>query len=144
MRIPANPQHQQRVVKQKLALLAQLKEELKRVIRYDSTEQVVASLVLIGLASDHIGEAIYNSPLPRGLNKAEIQQYKAGLQKTVEPFKKEAVNNYNLAIEKSQQLNNYNSTWVKKALEQLNKYNQSPFSGEQTVSPVTFYDWSGA
>ena len=144
IRIPSNPKLQQKVVKEKLALLARLKEELKRVIRYDSGDQVIASLVLIGLASDHIGAAIYNSPIPKGLNKAEIQQYKAGLQKTVEPFKKEAVNNYKLAIDKSQQLSNYNSTWLKKALDQLSKYNQSPFSTGQTVSPVTFYDWSGA
>ncbi len=143
IKIPASPRLQQKVVKEKLALLARLKEELKKVIRYDSGEQVIASLVLIGLASDHIGDAIYNSPIPRGLNKAEIQQYKAGLQKTVEPFKNEAVNNYELAVKKSQQLNNYDSTWIKKALDKLSQYNKSSLSTGQTVSPVTFYDWSG-
>jgi len=91
-----------------------------------------------------MNETIYNSPVPAGLNKEEIRQYKSGLQKTVEPFQKEAMNNYNLAIEKARQLSNYNSIWVKKALNQLNKYNQSPFSAGQTVSPVIFYDWSGA
>ena len=143
IKIPASPKLQQTVVKKKLALLGKLKEELKKVIRYDSAEQVIATLVLIGLASDHLGDAIYTSPIPKGLNKAEVQQYKAGLKKTVEPFKNEAINNYELAVKKSQQLDNYDSTWLKKALDKLNQYDKSSVNTGQIVSPITFYDWSG-
>ena len=148
IKIPRAPKAQSSAVKNKLNLFNKLKEDLKSVIRYDSAEQVVASLVLIGMASDHIGDAIYYSPLPKGLNKAEIQQYRAGLKKTSEPFKTEAVNNYELAVNKAKQLGSYEQTWLKKALGRLSRQGQSPLDPNpilrKMVAPVIFYDGSGA
>ena len=147
IKIPANPKRQQTAVRKKLNKFNKLKEELKQVIRFDSGYQVVSSLVLIGLASEKMGNAIYYSPLPRGLNKKEIQIYKEGLAKAALPFKKEAIHNYELAMEKAHQLNAYNETWLKIAVEHLSTFNKSavgqkPFLRKQ-VFPVSLIDWSG-
>ncbi len=148
IRIPANPKRQQTAIQNKLALFNKLKEELKQVIRFDSGHQVVAGLVLIGLASEHIGDAIYNSPLPKGLNAEEIKQYKEGLKNTALPFKKEAVKNYQLALSRSRKMSAYNEKWLVKAVERL-----SELEGRSSISvnpllrkkilPVFLPDWSG-
>ena len=147
IRIPANPKRQQQVVQKKLNLFNALKEKLKRVIRFDSGHQVVASLVLIGLASEHMGDSIYNSPLPKGLNKEELKQYKEGLKSTALPFKKEAVKNYQLAVSRARKLKAYNAEWLKKAVERLSALEKASIAVDpllrKKVLPVLFYDWSG-
>lgn len=148
IRIPANPKRQQAVVQKKLNLFNKLKEDLKQVIRFDSGYQVVASLVLIGLASEHIGDAIYNSPLPKGLNDMEIKQYKAGLKKTALPFKQEAVKNYKLAVNRARKLSAYNEKWLKKSVERLSILEEKSSIAvnpllKKEVLPVVLFDWSG-
>ncbi|MDE0119214.1 MAG: tetratricopeptide repeat protein [Bdellovibrionales bacterium] len=148
IRIPANPKRQQQVVQKKLNLFNKLKEDLKQVIRFDSGYQVVASLVLIGLASEHIGDAIYNSPLPKGLNKEEIKQYKDGLKKTALPFQKEAVKNYKLAVSRSRKMNAYNKEWLTKAVVRLSDLEKDSVIAvnpllRKKVLPLFLYDWSG-
>ena len=147
IRIPANPKRQQQMVQKKLNLFNKLKEDLKKVIRFDSGHQVVSSLVLIGLASEHMGDSIYNSPLPKGLNKAEIQKYKEGLKNTASPFKKEAINNYKLAVNKARKLGTYNEEWLRKALERLSDLEGSPMAVNpllrKIILPVLLNDWSG-
>ncbi len=147
IKIPSNPKRQKQVVQKKLNLFNKLKEDLKGVIRFDSGHQVVASLVLIGLASQHIGEAIYYSPLPKGLNKQEIARYRQALMKTALPFRQEAIKNYNLAVQKSKQLNAYNMQWLKIAIEQLSFFKKAPIVKKpflrKLTLPVFLIDWSG-
>ncbi len=148
IRIPVNPKAQQVAVQKKLNLFNKLKEDLKQVIRFNSGHQVVASLVLIGLASEHIGDSIYNSPLPKGLNKEEIKQYKEGLKKTALPFKQEAVKNYKLAISRARKLNAYNEEWLKKAIQRLSALEKNSSIAvnpllKKEILPVLFLDWSG-
>ena len=148
IRIPANPKRQQQVVQTKLNLFNKLKEDLKQVIRFDSGYQVVASLVLIGLASEHMGDSIYKSPLPKGLNAEEIEQYKTGLKKTALPFKQEAVKNYKLAISRSRKMNAYNEEWLTKAATRLSDLEKTSTIAvnpllRKRILPVFLYDWSG-
>ena len=139
IKIPRNPKKQQLAVQKKLNKLNKLKEELKQVIRFDSGHQVVAALVLIGLASQHIADAIYYSPLPKGLNKAEIKVYKEGLLKAAVPFKTEAIKNYQLAAVRARKMGAYNAKWLKIAQEQLSVFGKSslarePFLRKQLLS----------
>ena len=148
IRIPANPKRQQKVLQTKLNLFNKLKEDIKKVIRFDSGYQVVASLVLIGLASEHMGDSIYNSPLPKGLNAEEIKKYKAGLKKTALPFKTEAVKNYKLAISRSRKMNAYNEEWLTKAATRLSDLEKTATIAvnpllRKRVLPVFLYGWSG-
>jgi len=148
IRIPANPKMQQKAVQKKLSLFNKLKEDLKKVIRFDSGYQVVASLVLIGLASEHIGDSIFNSSIPKGLNPKEIEQYKEGLKKAASPFKDEAIKNYKLAVNKARQFRAYNVEWLPKAVERLSvlEKGQSFIASKpllrKKIFPVVLYDWS--
>jgi tetratricopeptide (TPR) repeat protein len=141
VKIPASPAAQKRAVDKKLGLINRLKEELKTVIKYDDGFQVVASLALIGQAYQHMSAAIFNAPLPKGLDKAGLQQYKTAIAGVAKPFQDQAVENYIAAIQKAEQLEAYND-WVKIARTELynidkEKYRRSDF--EVFVTKVT--DW---
>ena len=147
IKIPRSPKKQQAAVKRKLNSFNKLKEELKQVIRFDSGHQVVAALVLIGLAAQNIGDAIYYSPIPKGLNEEEIKVYKEGLFKTASPFKTESIKNYQLAADRARKLGTYHSKWLKIAEEKLSTFNKSPLAAEaflrKQVLPVSLIEWSG-
>ena len=150
IRIPRASNLQKKVVQKKLNLFNRLKEDLKQVIRFNSGQQVVASLVLIGLASEHMSDFIYNSPIPKGLNRVERKQYKEGLKKTAVPFKKESIESYRLAIKRARKLRVYNAEWLRKAVERLSVLDSEATSTIATqfflrkkVLPVTLYNLSG-
>ena len=134
IRIPANPAKQGQAVQEKLAMLNKLKEQLKDVIRYDDAETVVNSLSLIGQAYQHMAAAIYAVPLPKGLDEAGMQQYKAGVDKVAKPFTDEATKNYESAIERGFKLEGYNDG-LKTAQRELNRLNKDKFPdyGERAI-----------
>lgn len=126
IRIPQNPQRQQAAVKQKLALLERLKEQLKEVIKYDDGPYIVNSLALIGQAYQHMAAAIYAVPLPKGLDEEGLKQYKAGIDGVAKPFGDEAIKNYESAIERGFALEGY-SDGLKTAQRELNRLNKEKF-----------------
>lgn len=134
IRIPQNPQRQQEAVKQKLALLGKLKEQLKSVIRYDDGPYIVNSLALIGQANQHMAAAIYAVPLPKGLDEESLKQYKAGVDGVAKPFQEEAIKSYESAIERGYALEGY-SDGMKTAQRELNRLNKEKFAdfGEKAV-----------
>ena len=141
VKIPNSPAAQKRAVDKKLGLINRLKEELKQVIKYDDGFQIVASLALIGQAYQHMSAAIFNAPLPKGLDKAGLQQYKTAIAGVAKPFQDQAVENYIAAIQKAEQLEAYNS-WVKIARTELynidsEKYRRFDFEVFLTKVP----DW---
>ena len=107
IRIPANPNLQAQAVQRKLKLLEQLKNEIKAVIRFNHGPKVISSLTLMGLANNHMGHSILNSPIPRGLGREGRKQYKEGLAQTAQPFKDSAKEYFNQAIEKSKNVQGY-------------------------------------
>ena len=73
---------------------------LKPIIRYNDGEQIVSSLTLIAQANQDMARAIYQAPIPKGLNRKGVAQYKEGIKKLIQPYIKEAVNSYQLALKK--------------------------------------------
>ena len=149
VKIPKNPARQQKVVQQKMKMFSQLKEELKEVIRYDSVNQIVASLVLIGMASKHLAGAITNSPPPPGLKPEELKQYREALKKVAEPFEKEAEESFNTAVKRAGELGGYARQWIKIPTENLHSASHDPsvslkriksYRGE--VMPAAYIDWN--
>ena len=114
VKIPADAKKQEAAVAKKLKLLKDLEKALKPIIRYDDGEQIIASLSLIGQANQEMARAIYQAPIPKGLNKQGRAQYKEGIKKIIWPYIKEAVKHYQLALKKSNELQIY-SEWVIKA-----------------------------
>lgn len=111
IKIPKSQAAQKKAVAQKIAILKQLEQKLKPVIRYNEGEQILASLALIGLANEKMAEAIYRAPLPKGLDKAGKIQYRAGIKQVVTPYAQAARKSYQLALEKSGKLKVY-SDWM--------------------------------
>ncbi|MGE3974897.1 MAG: tetratricopeptide repeat protein [Bdellovibrionales bacterium] len=105
IRIPANPAQQSAAVDKKLKLLNEMNLELAKVIKYDSGDQVVGALSLVGQGYDHMVKAIEGTPLPRGLNAQELEQYKQGIAKITEPFRQKALDNFQAAVNRSYELN---------------------------------------
>lgn len=114
VRIPVQSKVQKRAVNQKIALLKQLEQELKPIIRYDEGEQIIASLALIGLANEKMAGTIYRAPLPKGLDKQGRIKYKEGIKQLITPYAQAAVKSYNLAMQKAVQLKVY-SEWLEVA-----------------------------
>jgi len=134
LRIPADPAKQQRAVKDKLALLERLKNQLKDVIAYDDAHYIVNSLALIGQAYQHMAASIYAVPLPGGLDAEGKKQYMLEVDKIARPFQDEAVKNYELAIDKGFKLEGY-SDGLKVAERELNRIHKDKFPdhGERAV-----------
>ena len=118
IKVPAEPKKQEAAVAKKLKSLKSLEQALRPIIRYDDGEQIIASLSLIAQANKEMAQAIYQAPLPKGLNKKGRAQYKAGIKKLIAPYVKKAVEHYQLALEKSQKLELY-SEWTGKAYKGL-------------------------
>src|SRR6185503_11398636 len=121
---PANPAKQEEAVQRKLKLINQLSLELANVIKYDSGDQVVASLTTLGEAYQHMVYAIESTPLPKDLNAKELQTYRQELSKVTDPFKKKAIENYQGAIDKARQIN-ATSDWIFVAMRGLHSIDKS-------------------
>ncbi|HMN67419.1 MAG TPA: tetratricopeptide repeat protein, partial [Bdellovibrionales bacterium] len=134
IKIPQDPSRQQAAVKQKLALLERLKEQLKEVIKYDDGPYIVNSLALIGQAYQHMAASIFAVPLPKGLDEEGLKQYKAGVEGVAKPFQDEAIKNYSSAIERGFALEGY-SEGLKTAERELHRLSKDKFSdfGERAV-----------
>ncbi len=134
IKIPQNPQRQQTAIKEKLALLNKLKEQLKAVIRYDDGPYIVNALALNGQANQHMAAAIYAVPLPKGLDDEGTKQYKAGIDGIAKPFQNEAIKLYESAIERGYALEGY-SDGLKTAQRELNRLDRDKFPdfGEKAI-----------
>lgn len=121
IRIPKNPKRQAAAIQKKLALLTKLSNQLAQVIKFNEGNMVVASLARLGQAYEHMAAAVAKAPLPRGLNKEEMAEYKKGVDGVVKPLQAKAIENYTSAINKSFGLNFY-SKWTDVALNAMGRY----------------------
>jgi hypothetical protein len=140
LRIPANPKRQAGVIKDKLALLTRLSNNLAQIIKYDEGNMVIASLTTLGQAYEHMSNAIWKAPLPKDLNPQELEAYKKGVDGVARPLQVQAVQNYEAAINKSYEINFYN-TWTQISLDAMAKYNPEKYSvPKEIVLPVVRID----
>jgi tetratricopeptide (TPR) repeat protein len=141
IKIPQNPAAQQKAVDTKLALINRLKEELKSVIKYDDGFQIVAALTLIGQAYQHMSAAIFNAPLPKGLDEESMKQYRQGIAQVAQPFQQQAIDNYLAALERSEKLEAYNE-WAKVARKELHSIDSAKYKNfDSEVFVTKLPDW---
>lgn len=130
-------------VDQKIAVLTRLNRELGEVLNYDSPDEVVASLYLLGQANLHMGESLTGSPVPPELKAAEeVAQYKAGVAKLAEPFFGKAKESLKAAIGKGNEFEAYTPEY-RKAREMLSKWEpKEVYSGGERASEFKQIGWS--
>lgn len=107
MTIPTDPKKQAQVVQDKLKLVNTLREDLKKIVKYDSGEAIVKALSLQGDMMKHLAESISGAPIPANLNPTDVIAYKEGVDKVVSPFYKESNESYVAAYKKGYELNTY-------------------------------------
>ncbi|WP_413569546.1 tetratricopeptide repeat protein [Bdellovibrio sp. HCB117] len=140
---PADPNKQKAAADKKIALLTKLTGELADIIKYDSAEEIVSSLSVLGEANQNMAQAIVNAPLPPGLNAEETKQYKAGVEKFAEPFNTKAKESFKLAVERGLELEVYNDGF-KTAYEYMNKLDpKTYYNGGEVGSDIRLVNWMG-
>ncbi|WP_374029725.1 tetratricopeptide repeat protein [Bdellovibrio bacteriovorus] len=140
---PADPNKQKAAADKKVSLLTKLTGELAEVIKYDSAEEIVSSLSILGEANQNMAHAILNAPLPPGLNAEETKQYKAGVEKFAEPFNTKAKESFKLAVERGWELEVYNDGF-KTAYEYMNKLDpKTYYNGGEIGSDIRLVNWIG-
>ncbi|WP_413613179.1 tetratricopeptide repeat protein [Bdellovibrio sp. HCB-110] len=140
---PADPNKQKAAADKKVSLLTKLTSELADVIKYDSAEEIVSSLSVLGEANQNMAQAILNAPLPPGLNAEETKQYKAGVEKFAEPFNTKVRESFKLAVERGWELEVYNDGF-KTAYEYMNKLDpKTYYNGGEMGSDIRLVNWIG-
>ena len=113
IRIPANPAAMQSAAQKKIALVTTLNKDLTEVVKYDSADEIVGALSILGQANLHMGDALVGAPLPHGLNAEETKQYKAGIEKLAEPFFTKAKESLKAAVDRGSELDSFTEHYHK-------------------------------
>lgn len=107
IRIPQDPKRQKAALDQKIDYLKRVTTEVQNVIKFDSAEEIVDSLVLLGDSNQHMYDAIVQVPVPKGLNADEAKQYTEGVQNLAKPFQDQAREAYRTAVSRARELETY-------------------------------------
>lgn len=143
IKIPSDPAKQKAAADKKLSLLGRLNSDLTEVIKYDNPEEIVGALTLIGQANANMAQSLLEAPLPSGLNPEETKQYRAGIEKLVEPYKKTSKESFKRAVERGQDLEAY-SPYYDKAYAALRVLEPGSLSeGGEIVSEAKNVNWIG-
>lgn len=127
----------------KIALLTRLNSQLGEIIKYDSPEEIVSALLLLGQANLQLADALTSSPVPPELKKAEeVSQYKAGVAKLAEPFYTKAKESLKAAIDRGSEFEAYSSDY-QKARDLLAKLDPKlHYDGGERGTEFTQIGWS--
>ncbi|NUN04762.1 MAG: tetratricopeptide repeat protein [Bdellovibrio sp.] len=140
---PSDPARQKAAADKKIGLLTRLASELADVIKYDSAEEIVSALSILGEANLNMAQTILNAPLPGGLNAEETKQYKAGVEKFAEPFLGKARDGFKLAVERGWELEVYNDGF-KTAYEYMSKQDpKTYYNGGEVGADIRLVNWMG-
>ncbi len=140
---PRDPSKQKAAVNRKVGLLTQLTGELAHVIKYDSGEEIVSALAILGEANLNMAQAIVNAPLPPGLNPEETKQYKAGVEKFADPFLTKARESYKLAVDRGYELEIYSDSFHT-ARDYMNRQDPKTYYDEgEEASDTRLVNWMG-
>lgn len=140
---PKDPAKQKAAADKKVALLTRLTGELADVIKYDSAEEIVSALAILGEANQNMAQAILTAPLPPGLNEEETKQYKAGVENFAEPFNAKAREGYKATVDRGFELEVYN-TGFRVAYEFMNRQDpKTYYNGGEVGSDIRLVNWIG-
>ncbi len=150
LKFPANTTRMKKVADEKLVLVNQLNQELGEIIKYDSAEEIVGALELLGRTNAHMSEALLKAPLPEELQKDEAakQQYLNAVGEMAKPFLVKAVESFQGAVSKGRELEAYTPAY-QSAIESLRMLNSNS-NNDQAKNDQgaefmanTYRDWMG-
>lgn len=145
IKFPANTARMKKVADEKLSLVNQLNQELAEIIRYDSAEEIVGALELLGRTNAHMNEALLKAPLPPELQKDEAakQQYMLAVGDMAKPFLGKAIESFQGAVNKGIELETYTGSYFN-AIESLRVLNPNGKNDlNEDLIAKTYQDWMG-
>lgn len=128
----------------KISLLTKLNSQLGEVIKFDSPDEIVGALALLGQANLNMGEALSGAPVPAELKNAdEIAQYKAGVQKLADPFYAKAKDSLKTAVDRGQEFEAYTPEYSKARGLLVKLDNKVVYDGDEEAAQVRQPNWMG-
>lgn len=141
--IPLDPRKQQGAIKQKIDLINQLNSDLAAVIKYDSAEEIVGALAVVGEANHHMYQSLMAVPLPKGLTVEEQSLYKKGVEQIALPFLNKSRESYKAALERASQLEAY-GRFYQRAREEAAKVDTAlSYDSEESIFRTRSSQWIG-
>jgi tetratricopeptide (TPR) repeat protein len=129
VRLSSDPAKLKKSIDEKLQGLKELNRVIKDVIEYDSADEIISGLTLLGQSYQHMGDSLVKAPMPKGLNAEEQKMYKDKVAKELaDPQYKQARESYQKAVEKAWELEAYPAAY------------NSAFEYMNHVDPKTYYD----
>ena len=120
VKLPKDTRKQQKIVQSQLVNLEKLNAEFASIVKMNSGEQAISSLIWSGKAYEYMGNSIKTAPKPAGLNADQIKQYDEQISAITSPMFQTAVENFEAAVEKSFELDLY-SRDISLAFEKLSE-----------------------
>ncbi|MGZ3690214.1 MAG: tetratricopeptide repeat protein [Pseudobdellovibrio sp.] len=141
IKIPPNPAKQKAAVDKKLEIVNILNENLGKIIKLDSGEEIVSSLAILGEANNHMAEAFKAVPVPSNLKDEDKKMYLAEVEKIISPFVTKAEESYKVCLEKASELQVYNSDYHMVLAKMSKKYPDQYYDGREVSYDVKNVDW---
>lgn len=134
-----------KVADQKLEFVNKLNQELAEIIKYDSAEEIVGALEMLGRTNAHMSEALLKAPVPPEVTKDEAtkQKYLSAVGEMASPFRSKSVESYRGAIAKGRELETFNGAYFA-SIEAL-RVTDPGFKvdlGQEAITK-TYQDWMG-
>lgn len=143
VRIPADPAKQKAAVDRKLETLNRLNAQLTEIVKYDSAEEIVSSLNLLGEANQHMANSIRGTPIPGSLKEEQRKQYMEGIEKIAEPFANKAKDSYKLAVDRGRDLDVFNASY-KNALKEMERKSPNDYPARKEIGMDSrLINWMG-
>jgi cellulose synthase operon protein C len=140
--IGTNPATQQAQVQKKIKLVEDLRKSTEAVIAYDVPEWVVAALTKMGQGYQHLAYALVSAPLPKDLTKEESEEYKSKIAEIANPFKLNAIQSYQNAIDRAESLSGFGPYYEIARAELFNLSPSSTYLASEMFYVILSYDYT--
>lgn len=105
-------------LKNKVAVMKELEEKYKEVLKYQVYEWVIASIYRMGVLYQSFSDTLFNAEPPKGLSYEEEEIYMQMLQDQAAPIEEKAVSIYSSGLAKAREMKVFNK-WTQLITEKL-------------------------
>ncbi|MCC6808303.1 MAG: tetratricopeptide repeat protein [Deltaproteobacteria bacterium] len=122
----------------KMKVLTDVEKEYTEILALGNGDYGIAALFRIGAAYQDLSKTIFDAPVPKSLNEEQREIYSSELQNKAFPLEEKAIEAYEKALAKSNELHIYNE-WSLKAQDRMAQFKPGEFP-EVRKFPVATQD----
>jgi hypothetical protein len=109
IQMPKDVSKQKAAAEKKIAMITKLNGELAEIVKYDSPDEIVGALTIVGEANYHMGQTFVNAETPPGLNAEQVAKYKETIAGIAEPFFAKSKESLKAALDRASELDTFNA-----------------------------------